>query len=50
MSKNLVIDLGGKELNHFKIAFLMEIGKARHLTRLEALAKVILELKPSKCS
>ena len=44
------MDLGGRKLNHLSVAFFNVIGKARHLTGFDTLAKIILDLKMSMCS
>ena len=44
------MDLGGRELNHFKATFFNMIRNARHLTGSDAAAKAILDLKASQCS
>ena len=42
------MDLGGRELNHFKTAFFNMIGNAWHLTGSNDLAKAILDLNASR--
>ena len=48
--ENLLMDLGGKELNHLSAAFFNVIENAQHLTGFDALATAILDLKVSICS
>ena len=48
--ENLLMDLGGKELNHFNATFFNMIEKALYLMKLEVPAKAILDLKASMCS
>ena len=47
--ENLQMDLYGRELNHFKVAFFNAIGNAQHLTGSKAPTNAILDLKASIC-